>query len=339
MKAAQLVEYGKPLEIREVDIPKPSGQQVLVRITGAGICHSDLHLMEGMFQLPFLPLTLGHENTGHVEMMGEDVSGFNIGDPVAVYGAWNSRNDRFGWKGEGNLSDVRDWVGVGHHGGYAEYLLVPSYRYLIHLGNLDPLKATPLVDAGLTSYRAVKKLRNSVYPGSTIALIGIGGQGQFGLQYSSLVLPQVRTIAIDIDENKLRTARNLGANETINSLHDDVLTQIRQMTGGEGCQGVIDFVGTSETMNLAYSLLGRQGKLVIVGLNGGKLEIVPDMVVNEAEVTTSNWGTMLELSEVISLATLGRLKIEIETVKLERANEALDKLSKGMAKGRIILKP
>lgn len=339
MRAAQLVEYGKPLEIRDVEIPEPTGQQVLVRIAGAGICHSDLHLMEGMFPLPFLPLTLGHENTGYVEMIGRDVTGFDIGDPVAVYGAWSQKSDRFGWKGESNLSDVMDWVGVGHHGGYAEYLLVPSYRYLISLGKLDPVASTPLVDAGLTSYRAVKKLGNSVYPGSTVALIGIGGQGQFGLQYSNLILPQVNVIAIDINEDKLKTARNLGAWETMNSLHEDILGNIRDMTHGEGCQGVIDFVGTTDTMNLSYSLLGRQGKLVIVGLNGGRLELVPDMVVNEAEVTTSNWGTMLELSEVISLASGGRLKVEVEEMKLDRVNQALEMLKTGAARGRLVLTP
>ncbi len=339
MKAAQLVEYRKPLEIREVEIPEPTGQQVLVRIAGAGICHSDLHLIEGMFPLPFLPLTLGHENTGYVEKAGEDAIGFDVGDPVAVYGAWTGKSDRFGWKGEGNLSQVKDWVGVGHHGGYAEFLLVPSYRYLLHLGRMDPVKSTPLVDAGLTSYRAVKKLVPNVYPGSNVALIGIGGQGQFGVQYSKLVLPQVNTIAVDIDDGKLGTAKSLGADETMNSTHDDVLGTVWELTHGEGCQGVIDFVGTTETMNLAYSLLGRQGKLVIVGLNGGKLEIVPDMIVNEAEVTTSNWGTMLELSEVIAIASSGKLRIELEEMKLDKVNYALERLKKGAAGGRIILTP
>ena len=339
MKAAQLVSYRTPLEIREVDTPEPSGEQVLVRIAGAGVCHSDLHLIEGMFPLPFLPLTLGHENTGYVENIGSRVTGFEQGAPVAVYGAWNRRSDRFSWKGEGNLSNVNDWVGVGHNGGYAEYLLVPTYKYLLPLNEIDPVRATPLVDAGLTSYRAINKLRSNVYPGSTVVLIGIGGQGQYAVQYSKLMLPQVKTVAIDIDDSKLAAARKLGADEIINSACDNPLKIIKDITNDEGCQGVVDFVGSSETMNMAYSLLGRQGKMVIVGLNGGKLEIVPDMLVNEAEVTTSNWGTMLELSEVISLAESGKLKIQFEKMGLDSVNEALEKLSSGSVNGRMILTP
>lgn len=339
MRAAQLVAYGKPLELREVPKPEPRGQQVLVKIAGAGICHSDLHLIEGRFPLPFLPLTLGHENTGYIESMGKDVVGFTKDDAVAVYGAWNSKGDRFDRKGEGNLSNVNEWVGVGHHGGYADYLLVPSYKYLIRLEDMDPIEATPLVDAGLTSYRAVKKLRDNVYPGSTVLLVGIGGQGQFAVQYTKLILPGVRTVAVDIDDDKLRFARKIGADHTINSSREDALDALTELTDGEGVQGAIDFVGISETMTLAYNSLGRQGKFVIVGLNGGKLEISPDMTVNEAEVTTSNWGTLLELGEVIQLARQKRLYTNIETVNLEDVNDAISRLATGKVRGRVVITP
>lgn len=339
MKAAQLIAFGKPLEIRDVDKPTPKGEEVLIRVAGAGICHSDLHLIEGKFPLPFLPITLGHENTGFVEELGENSIGFEIGDPVAVYGAWNTFNDRFSLKGEGNLSNVSDWEGVGHHGGYAEYLLVKSYRYLLHLGDLDPIESVPLVDAGLTSFRAVNKLKSAVYPGATVVIIGAGGQGQFGIQYSKLVLPQVRTVAVDINETRLKEAIENGADITINNSKENLRDKMIDITRGEGCQGVIDFVGSTETLNLAYSILGRQGKLVIVGLSGGKLEIVPDMLVNEAEVTTSNWGTMLELSEVLYLAKSGRLRIDYETISLDSINKAFDKLRERKNKGRIVIIP
>lgn len=339
MRAAQLVSYRRPLEIREVSRPEPKGQQVLVRIAGAGICHSDLHLIDGMFPLPFLPLTLGHENTGYIESTGEDVIGFSKGDAVAVYGAWNSKGDRFDWKGEGNLSNVNEWVGVGHHGGYAEFLLVPTYKYLIRLNGIDPVEAAPLVDAGLTSYRAVKKLKDRVYPGSTVLLIGIGGQGQFGVQYAKMILPEVRTVAVDIDDRKLETARKLGADHIINSSKENPTDLLKDLTEGEGVQGAIDFVGNTDTMRLAYSSLGRQGRFVIVGLNGGKLQIVPDMTVNEAEVTTSNWGTMLELSEVLYLAQQKKIRINMEKAELDDINDAIDRLSSGAVDGRIVITP
>ncbi|BBD73456.1 oxidoreductase [Sulfodiicoccus acidiphilus] len=339
MKAVQLVAYGKPLEIREVPTPEPVGENVLVRIGGAGLCHSDLHIMEGKIPiLPYLPFTLGHENAGYVEKVGPNVKGFNVGDKVAVYGGWSEKVDRFVLKGEENLSDVTKWVGIGKPGGYAEYLLVPSYRYLLPLGNLDPVEAAPLTDAGLTPYRAIKKLLPHLYPDSTVVIIGAGGLGQFGVRYAKLLTPEVNVVTVDVNRRKLEIARELGSDYVVDSTEKDPVKEVKELTGGEGAQGVVDFVGSDVTMNQAYAMAGRQGTVVIVGLAGGTLKFSAGTV-NEVSVTTSNWGTQLELSEVLALARRGVIKARVERIGFEQVNETFERLAKGEVEGRAVLVP
>ncbi|MDI3318008.1 MAG: NAD(P)-dependent alcohol dehydrogenase [Bacillota bacterium] len=339
MHAAQLVEYKKPLEIREVPVPEPRGEQVLVRIGGAGLCHSDLHLMAGEIPiLPGLPFTLGHENAGWVEATGEGVRGLAKGEPVAVYGGWSEQPDRFAWSGQEQLTDTRKWVGIGLPGGYAEYLLVPTYRYLLPLNGLDPVEAAPLTDAGLTPYRAVKKLLPRLYPGSTVVIIGVGGLGQFGVQYARALTPRCTVVAVDVDPRKLEIARELGADHVIQSREEDPVAKVKELTGGEGAQGVVDFVGADSTMAQAWAMAGRQARVVIVGLAGGKLEFSTGLL-NEAELTTSNWGSLLELSEVLELARRGVARPRIRRVRFEEMNEAFDDLAHGRIEGRAVLVP
>jgi propanol-preferring alcohol dehydrogenase len=185
MKAQQLVEYGKPLETRDVPIPRVRGEEVLVGIEGPGLCHSDIHIMKGIRRIvPTLPLTLGHENSGFVERVGDNVIGFKRDDPVLVYGGWSKKPDKFAWTGQEQLTNISDWVGMGQPGGYAEYLKVPSYRYLLPADGIEITSAAVLTDAALTPYRAVKKLLPSLYPGGTAVIIGCGGLGQFGFNMS-----------------------------------------------------------------------------------------------------------------------------------------------------------
>ncbi len=338
MRANQLISYKKPLEIHEVPIPVPRGDAVLVKIGGAGLCHSDLHLMSG--EIPVIasfPFTLGHENAGWVAKMGEGVQGFSIGDPVAVFGGWSKKPDRFTWLGQEQLTNVLDWVGIGQPGGYAEYLLVPSYRYLLPLNGLDPVEAAPLTDAGLTPYRAIKKLLPNLYPGSTVVLIGAGGLGQFGIQYAKALTPSSRVIALDVSEDKLATARELGADAVILS-RDDAQTKIKSLTDGEGAQGVVDFVGSDATMQLAAAVAGRQSKVVIAGLAGGTLPFSAGLL-NEAEFTTSSWGSQAELNEVLELARRGIAKPRVQRVAMNDMNDAFDALAHGHIDGRAVMVP
>jgi len=338
MRCAQLVGYNLPLEIRRVPIPKPRGDNVLIRIAGSGLCHSDLMALEGSWPMPYLPFTLGHENAGRIEEVGENVTAFKKGDPVAVYGGWAEHPDRFTYSGDEHLSDISRWVGIGQPGGFAEYLLVPTYRYLVPLGDLDPVEAAVLTDAALTPYRAVKKILPNQFPDSLIVIIGIGGLGQFAVRYASL-LTQSKVVAVDIDQRKLEIAKELGANVLINGKSVDLLRRVKEISGPDGAQGIIDFVGTDATLKLAYELAGKKAKIVAVGLSGGTLPYNTFHRMTEVEVTTSAWGNQLELQEVVNMAKKGLIKPRIERVRFEDMNETFKLLKRGEILGRAVLVP
>jgi propanol-preferring alcohol dehydrogenase len=339
MASMQMLDYNRPLEMKQLPVPDVHGEEVLVKIQGSGLCHSDLHLMDGSIKIiPNFPFTLGHENAGTVEEVGERVSGFKKGDPVVVYGGWSRKSDRFSMTGQEQLTDTRDWVGIGQPGGYAEYLKVPTFRYLLRGEGLDPVESAILTDAGLTPYRAIKKLQPSLYPGSTIVIIGCGGLGQFGVQYSKLLTPSARTIAIDLDDKKLAIAKGLGADITINSKKEDAVAKVKELTDDEGAQGMVDFVGADTTLTQAYSMGGRQSKLVVVGLAGGTLKYTAGLL-NEMEVTTSSWGSISELDEVLSLAKMGKIHTRAKKIGFGEMNKTFEELAAGKIEGRAILVP
>ncbi len=289
--------------------------------------------------IPSFPFTLGHENSGTIVAVGSDVQTFKIGDPVVVFGGWSTHSDRFTHSGQEQLSELPKWSGVGQPGGYADFLLVPTYRYLLHAQGLDLAEAAALTDAGLTPYRAVKKLGHAIYPGSTVVIIGTGGLGQFGVQYTKLLLPAGTTVvAVDVDARKLEIARSLGADIIINSREEDPVRRIRELTNGEGAQGIVDFVGSDTTMRQVSQSAGRQARIVIVGLAGGTLPFTL-AALNEAEVTTSIWGNIQELSEVLALARKGLLRTRIQRIGFEEINQTFDKLAQGQIEGRAVLTP
>jgi propanol-preferring alcohol dehydrogenase len=339
MTAMQMVNYNKPLEMRTVPIPEIHGEEVLVKIQGSGLCHSDLHLMDGSIKvIPGFPFTLGHENAGTVEEIGENVSGFRKDNSVVVYGGWSRKSDRFSLTGQEQLTSTLDWVGIGQPGGYAQYLKVPTFRYLLPGDGLDPVESAALTDAGLTPYRAMKRLLPNLYPGSTVVIIGCGGLGQFGVQYAKILTPSARIIAVDVDDNKLTTAKELGADTVINSMIEDAIARVKELTDNEGAQGVVDFVGADTTLLQAYSMAGRQSKLVVVGLAGGTLKFTAGLV-NEMEVTTSNWGSISELSEVLSLAKMGKIRTRSKRIRFSDMNKTFKDLADGKVEGRAILVP
>ncbi|BBD73623.1 alcohol dehydrogenase [Sulfodiicoccus acidiphilus] len=338
MRAIQLMAYGRPLEIREVPTPTPRGEEVLVRVGGAGICHTDLHIAEGKIAtLPTLPFTLGHEVAGYVERVGESVKGVSVGERVVVYGAWSERTDRHSIRGEGNLSDPSGWMGVGRPGGYAEFVLVPSYRYLVPL-NADPVEAAPLADAGLTPYRAIKKMLSYLFPGTIAVVLGIGGLGSFALQYLRLFAPYSKLVAVDVKESRLRQARDLGADLTVDASVEDPVEAVMDLTGREGVNGVLDLVGTDSTMDQALRMAGRESIVVIVGQAGGTMKYSP-RVASEIAVTFSSWGTLTELTEVVKLAEMGLVRSRIQRISFEEINDTFNKLRDGGVEGRAVLVP
>lgn len=337
MKAAMFHGAGA-LRIEEIEEPKAAEGGVVVRVRGAGVCHSDLHITQGEVPLPRTPLVLGHENAGVVASVGAGVSDFRVGEPVAVFGAWGCGRCALCRAGDENLCNMAGWPGIGVNGGWAELMSVPSTRHLIRLGDLDPVAAAPLTDAGLTPYRAIRRALPHVPPGGTIAIIGVGGLGHLAIQIARAIGPAPRVIAIDVAKEKLETALALGADEAIEA-GSDVGGRIRKITGGEGAHAVIDLVGSDASLATAAASVGRRGIVVLVGIAGGSLRFAFAGLPPECVLTTSAWGTRAELEALLSLAARGLVRARVETQPLERVNDALERLVAGSVDGRIVLTP
>ena len=336
MLAARLVEAGKPLEVSEVPTPEVVEDQVLVKIAGAGVCHSDLHILDMAAGLA-LPLILGHENTGYVARLGPEATGVDLDEPVAVYGGWGCGTCDICRRGEEQLCDISKWVGLGSAGGYAEFLLVPHSRYLVPLAGLDPVESAPLVDAALTPYRAIKSAKRRLDVNSTAVALGVGGLGQFAIQLLN-AMTEARIIAVDVDDDRLERAVSCGADETLKS-GPETATTIRDLTNGEGAQVVFDLVGSDATLALATQMVAKGGRIALIGLAGGTLPYSALGVPWEVEVTSSAWGTRDELAEVLELAREGRIRSRVQTYPLQKINEALSDLRAGNVEGRAGVTP
>ena len=344
MEAYRLIEWQQPPELVEVPVPEPGPGEVLVKIGGAGLCHSDLHLMDWPAgALPFdPPFTLGHENAGWVEETGDGVEGLEKGEAVIVYGPWGcgrchacrlSREDYC----ERQLELGRFGGGLGFDGGLAEYMLVPSPRLLIPLGDLDPRDAAPLTDAALTPYHAIKRALPELVPGSTAVVIGVGGLGQMAVQLLRALSP-AQVIAVDVSPEKLARARELGAEVTLES-GEGTAAQIRELTGGRGAELVLDIVGTDATLALAASSLAFEADLILLGLAGGTIEYGSATLPWGASIATTYWGTAVGLMEVVELARTGRISLDVERVSLDGVGEAYARLRAGEVEGRAVACP
>jgi len=344
MKALRLTRWGKPAELRDVTTPEPAPGQVLLKIAGAGACHSDLHLMdwpEG--QLPWkLPFTLGHENAGWVEQVGAGVTSCAKGEAVLVYGPWGCgrcRPCRLGRENycERAAENGAAGGGLGLDGGMADYMLVPSARFLVPIGDLDPVQAAALADAALTPYHAIEQSRDRLQPGATAVVIGIGGLGQMGIQLLKATTG-ARVIAVDTDDRKLESARKLGADVVIRS-DAGAAEAIRKATSGVGADVVLDMVGADATLALGARSLRAEGRLVIIGLAMGTLPVNFFALPYGAEVATSYWGTVSELMELVALARAGKIRVDVEAFSLDRAPEAYERLRRGEIRGRAVVVP
>jgi propanol-preferring alcohol dehydrogenase len=317
---------------------------VLVKVGGAGACHSDLHLLEmPSGARPFtLPFTLGHENAGWIQQMGPGATGFTEGDPVIVYGPWGCglcMNCRQGMENYCQTPGKPSPGGLGGtDGGMAEYLLVPSTRYLIPLGNLDPREAAPLSDAGLTSYHAVKRSMHLLGPGSTAVVIGAGGLGQMAIQVLKALSSATTVVAVDTSPDKLDIAKKMGADVALISGHDAV-TRIKDITHGHGAELVLDLVAINPTLAMAVQVARVMGHLTIVGVGNAALPVSFASPPHECSVASPFWGSIPELIEVITLAQTGKIKMLVEHFSLEDAAHAYHLLHDGKIQGRAVITP
>jgi alcohol dehydrogenase, propanol-preferring len=342
VRAARLHQYGEPLQIDEIDPPKTKGESVLVKVSGAGLCHSDVHLMKGEWKdiLPLnLPLTIGHEIAG-MEEVGELVRGFSKGDPVAIFGGWSCGLCPNCKSGDEQLCFSPRWPGLSQlDGGFAEYIHVPSFRFLVKADGLNPRDIAPLTDAGLTPYRAVKKIKHLLNPGSFALVLGIGGLGSYAVQYLKLLTP-AKVISVVRNEAKARLAKEMGSDYVINSLEEDVTKRLREITSSRRVEVAMDIVCSTETLTTSVKSLGKKGTLALVGLMGKSLELpIMRSIMNENCVMGSLWGNYNELCEVINLARQNKIKMPVEIFKLEDVNRAVNKLQDRKIHGRAVLVP
>ena len=336
MRAVQLVAWCSEPELRDVKVPEPEPGQILVRVEAVGLCHSDLHVMdwpEGT--LPFdLPMTLGHETAGVVAGLGAGAGGVEIGDPVLVYGPWGCGTCAACARGADNLCARRLACGLGFDGGLAEFVLVPSSRFLVARGGLDAARSAPLTDAALTPYHALKPHLGRLVPGSSVVVIGVGGLGHVAVQLVRELSP-ARIIAIDPREHARQAAADAGANAVLGS---DGLSadDVRAETGAAGAALVLDFVASDSTLRLAASAIGIGGHVSIVGFGADSFPCGIGTVPLEWSAGRPSWGTLPELHEVVSLARDGRIEITVEPMALEEAVEGYRRLRRGDINGRAV---
>ncbi|MFJ7984128.1 NAD(P)-dependent alcohol dehydrogenase [Streptomyces sp. NPDC096351] len=344
MKALQYRTVGAAPEVVTVPDPEPGPGQVLLKVTAAGVCHSDIAVM-GLpaEQLSFpLPLTLGHEGVGTVAALGAGAEGFAVGDAVAVYGPWGCGSCSACARGRENYClraaelGIRP-PGLGAPGAIAEYMIVDSPRHLVPLGGLDPVRAVPLTDAGLTPYHAVKRSLPKLVPGSTVVVIGAGGLGHVAVQILRAITA-ARVVALDVTEEKLALARAVGAHETVLS-DAGAAAAVRELTGGRGAEVVLDFVGAPPTVTAAGAMVAIEGDVTIVGLGGGTLPVGFGSLPYEVSVTSPYWGTRAELVEVLDLARAGAIDVHTETYGLDDAPKAYERLHAGRVEGRAVILP
>jgi D-arabinose 1-dehydrogenase-like Zn-dependent alcohol dehydrogenase len=347
MFSYDVVEWGKPLQRRERETPRPSGTEVLLKLRYCGVCHSDVHIRDGYFELGggkrfhmsdrgmHPPVTLGHEPFGTVIAAGPQADGAPIGQDRLVCpwtGCGICARCR---EGQDNHCVAPRWLGVQRPGGYADHLLIPHPRYLVDATGIDPIWAATLACSGLTTYSAVSQL-GRIPRDEWVAVLGAGGLGLMTIGMLR-ALGHERIVAIDIDPAKFAAAREEGAAATLDAKDPDVAKKLQEVAGGP-LYGAVDLVNNAGTASLGLAALRKGGKMILVGLYGGEIPISLVSVVQRAlTIIGSNVGTVAELKQVVELARARKLKpIPIEKRPLSEVSRTLDELKAGKIVGRVV---
>jgi alcohol dehydrogenase, propanol-preferring len=338
MKAAVVRDFTKPLSIEEVPTPEPKAGQVLVRIEASGLCHTDIHAAHGDWPVkPTLPLIPGHEGVGIVEALGPGANGdVREGDRVAIpwlgYACGHCRHCNDGWE---TLCETQSNTGYFMDGAYAEYATAFS-RHVVKVPDaVDPGAAAPLTCAGVTTYKAVKV--SAVRPARLCAVFGIGGLGHMALQYAKIQGATV--VAVDVHDDKLATANELGADFVVNAIEQDAVEEIKKLGGADAA---IATAVSPKAFEQAYRSLARGGTLVFVGLPADNYVQLPifETVLNGITIKGSIVGTHHDLEDVFALHSLGRTRVLYETRPLDAVNEAFEDVEHARAKApRVVLTP
>jgi len=354
MKSFQVAEFNAPLKEVDQPTPQPTGSQVLIKVKAAGVCHSDLHIWEGGYDLGHgrkplslrdrgvsLPRTMGHETVGEVLAFGPDAKtaagDLKIGDVALVYPWIGCGKCATCLAGDENMCLKPASLGVYCDGGYADHMTVPHPRYLLNLKGLDPVTAAPYACSGVTTYSALKKVEADF--NTPIVIIGAGGLGLMALSLLK-AMGGKGAIVVDIDARKREAAEQAGALATVDGGAADALEQLAQKAGGP-IRAVIDLVGNAKTTQLGFDCLSKGGKLVIVGLfGGGATWALPLIPIKALTIQGSYVGNLRETQELLELVRAKKIApIPVTPMPLAKANEALVDLQKGRLVGRAVLTP
>ena len=350
MKSYQVIDFGRPL--RETDLPDatPTGHEVIVAVKAAGVCHSDLHIWEGGYDLGggkrlmlkdrgvLLPMTLGHETAGEILSVGPNVTDRKVGERVLVYpwiGCGVCRVCRDGYE---NLCMKPRCLGVHCDGGYSDQMVVPHSKYLLPLDGLDPVSVAPYACSGVTTYSALKKL-GAVIRQEPVLVIGAGGLGLMCVTILK-AMGGKGAVVVDIDARRRAAALEAGALAVVDGSAADALAQVTAALGGPGW-AAIDLVGSPQTATLGFDALAKGGKLVMVGLFGGSSPWSLPLIPMKAVTIEGNYtGSLAETRELLDLVRSGAIpKIPIQTRPMSEATETLEDLKAGRIVGRVVLTP
>ena len=355
MKSFKVTDFNAPLAEVDGPTPQPSGTQVLIRVKAAGVCHSDLHIWEGGYDLGHgrkplslkdrgvaLPRIMGHESVGEIVAFGPDVSeadkhGLKAGDVALVYPWIGCGKCATCLAGDENMCLKPASLGVYCDGGYADHMTVPHPRYLLDLKGLDPVTAAPYACSGVTTYSALKKVEQDF--DSSIVIFGAGGLGLMALSLLK-AMGGKGAIVVDIDARKREAAEAAGALATVDGKAPDALEQLIKKAG-QPIRAVIDLVGNAATAQLGFDCLSKGGKLVMVGLFGGGAPwALPLIPIKAVTIQGSYVGNLRETEELLDLVRAKKIApIPVTTLPLAKANEALTDLQKGKLVGRAVLTP
>lgn len=334
MKAAVVHEFGAPLAIEEVDVPEVPPGQVLVKVEACGVCHTDLHAAEGDWPVkPALPFIPGHEGVGRVAAVGAGVRHVKEGDRVGV--PWlhtacgHCEHCMTGWE---TLCDSQTMTGYTVNGGYAEYVLADA-NYIGRLpANLQFAEAAPVLCAGVTVYKGLKVL--DCKAGDWVAISGVGGLGHMAVQYARAM--GFHVIGIDVADDKLALARELGAEVLLNAAKQDVVAEVQRQLGG--AQGVLVTAVSRSAFAQAVGMLHKRGTMSLVGLPPGAFELpIFDVVLNAKTIRGSIVGTRMDLQEALQFAGEGKVRAHYSTDRLERINHIFQEMKQGRIDGRVVL--
>jgi len=351
VKSQAIVEFGKPLQEVETPTPVPTGTQVLLKIHNAGVCHSDVHIHDGYFdlgngaKLPMagmgLPHTLGHEIEGEVVAVGPDAKGVHVGQRYAAFPWIGCGNCPACQRGEENIcvgGPRQLGCSNGVPGGYATHVLVPHPRYLIDYGTVDPALGAAYMCSGLTAFSAMKKV-GKLGPNDQVLVLGVGGVGMMGVQFAKALFGK-GPLAADIDDERLAAAKKAGASATYNTKDPESAKRLMADTNG-GAYAVVDFVGSEATFAYAQQTVRRGGKVIIVGLFGGAMAMpIPMFPFRAISINGSMVGSLDDTREMMELVRAGKVDpIPFQKRPLSEANKTLDDLRAGKIVGRVILQP